>query len=109
MLVFLCATVGSFSTGLGPFTFLCASESLGSRERSTGMVYCTVANRFTSGTVAVTVVTLTRIMGDANLFGVYTMLAAVSIPFYWNMTETAGQTLEEIQNTVTRAQPPSHV
>ena len=98
MLVFLCLIVASFSTGLGPFTFLCASENLSSRERSTGMVYCTVANRVTSGTVAITVVTLTRLMGDGNLFAMYTGLAIVSLVFYWNMTETAGRTLEEIQN-----------
>jgi sugar porter (SP) family MFS transporter len=97
MLVILCSIVFSFSIGLGPFSLLVASESLASRERSSGMVYCIVANRSTSAIVALTVVTLTRLMGNGNLFLLYTALAIVSLFFYARMTETAGKSLEDIQ------------
>lgn len=97
MLVILCSIVFAFSIGLGPFSLLVASENLSSRERSTGMVYCIVANRTTSAIVALTVVSLTRLMGNGNLFLLYAVLATLSLFFYAGMTETAGKSLEDIQ------------
>lgn len=97
MMVILCSIVFAFSVGLGPFSLLVASENLASRERSTGMVYCIVANRLTSGIVALTVVSLTQLMGNGNLFLLYTALAFISLFFYAGMTETAGKSLEDIQ------------
>lgn len=93
---FLCAIMASFSTGLGPFTFLSASENLAMSERAMGLTYCTAANRITSGAVAMTAVTFTEIVGDAGLFGMYALAGLFSLFFYWRVPETAGQSLEEL-------------
>lgn len=92
----LCAVMASFSAGLGPFTFLSASENLAMAERASGITLCTAANRITSGTVAMTAVTLSNLLGDAGLFGLYAGAGFLSLFFYWNVPETAGVSLEEL-------------
>jgi sugar porter (SP) family MFS transporter len=96
IVIFLCAIMASFSAGLGPFTFLSASENLSMSERAMGLTYCTAANRITSGTVAMTAVTLTEILGDAGLFGLYAAAGLLSLFFYWRVPETVGLSLEEL-------------
>eukprot|EP00980_Cylindrotheca_fusiformis_P003040 scaffold709_cov197-Cylindrotheca_fusiformis.AAC.8 len=92
----LCAIMASFSAGLGPFTFLSASENLDMSERAMGLTYCTAANRITSGIVAMTAVSFTDVIDDSGLFGLYAFAGLCSLIFYWRVPETAGQTLEEI-------------
>ena len=94
--VLLCAVMASFSTGLGPFTFLSASENLAMSERAAGLTYASAANRITSGTVAMTAVSLTNLLGDAGLFGLYAAAGFLSLFFYWNVPETAGVSLEDL-------------
>jgi len=96
LVVLLCAVMASFSAGLGPFTFLAASENLGLSERATGIMACTVANRMTSGTVAMTAVTISSLVGDEGLFALYAFAGFLSLFFYWNVPETAGVSLEEL-------------
>jgi Sugar (and other) transporter len=87
----------SFSIGLGPFSFLVASERLGLSERATGMTLCAATNRCTSGTVALTAVSMYQALGSGGLFAIYGMVGLASLPFYYfTITETAGQTLEEL-------------
>ena len=97
IIALLCCSVGSFSIGLGPFTFLCVSENLSATERSMGVTYCAATNRFTSGLVALTVVSLYNVIGLGNLFAAYALLRLLSMVFYWYTPETAGMSLEEIQ------------
>ena len=92
----LCAVMASFSAGLGPFTFLSASENLAMSERAVGITYCTAANRLTSGTVAMTAVSLSTLLTDAGLFGLYSVAGFLSLFFYWFIPETAGVSLEEL-------------
>lgn len=96
VVVLLCCIMASFSIGLGPFTFLCASENLGVSERATGMTYCAAANRCTSGMVALSAVSLYELLGDAKLFGLYALFGIGSLWFYWTVPETSGQSLEEL-------------
>lgn len=96
VVLLLCAVMASFSAGLGPFTFLSASENLSMSERAQGMTYAAAANRITSGTVAMTAVSLTNVLGDAGLFGLYAFAGFLSLFFYWNVPETAGVSLEEL-------------
>lgn len=96
IVVLLCAVMASFSAGLGPFTFLSASENLAMAERARGMTLCSAANRLTSGTVAMTAVSLTNKVGDAGLFGLYAAAGFFSLFFYWYVPETAGISLEEL-------------
>jgi MFS family permease len=97
MVILLCAVMASFSIGLGPFTFLVASENLGLSERATGMTLCAAINRCTSGTVALTAVSLYQWVGSGGLFAVYGTVGLCSLPFYFStLPETTGQTLEEL-------------
>jgi sugar porter (SP) family MFS transporter len=97
VVISLCAIMASFSIGLGPFSFLVASESLGLSERATGMTLCAAVNRCTSGTVALTAVSMYQALGSSGLFAVYGLVGVMSLPFYFTtIPETAGQTLEEI-------------
>lgn len=97
VVILLCAIMGSFSIGLGPFSFLVASENLSLAERSQGVTYCAAINRCTSGIVALTAVSMFEALGSAGLFATYATVGALSLPFYWtSVHETSGQTLEEL-------------
>jgi hypothetical protein len=97
VVLLLCAIMASFSIGLGPFSFLVASEMLGLSERATGMTLCAATNRLTSGTVALTAVSMYEALGSGGLFAIYGLVGLASLPFYYfTIPETAGQSLEEL-------------
>ena len=97
VVILLCSVMASFSIGLGPFSFLVASENLGLSERATGMTMCAAANRLTSGTVALTAVSLYEAVGYSGLFAIYAFFGVLSLPFYFRtVPETSGQSLEEL-------------
>ena len=97
VVLFLCAVMASFSFGLGPFTFLTASENLGLSERAAGMTLCAASNRLTSGAVAMSAVSLVEGLGQAGFFYFYAVVG-IGCTYYYHsrVTETAGQTLEEL-------------
>ena len=97
IVILLCAVMASFSAGLGPFTFLCASENLDLAQRAAGMTATAAVNRCTSGIVALSAVSLSEALGDAGLFGLYALMGVCSLPFYVkSVPETAGASLEEL-------------
>jgi sugar porter (SP) family MFS transporter len=96
IVVLLCCVMASFSTGLGPFTFLLASENLATSERAAGMTWCAAANRCTSGAVALSTVSLYQVFGDSGFFAFYTAVGFASLVFYVSIVETSGLTLEEL-------------
>jgi sugar porter (SP) family MFS transporter len=96
IVVLLCCVMASFSAGLGPFTFLLASENLATSERAAGMTWCAAANRCTSGAVALSAVSLYQAFGDSGFFAFYTLVGFGSLLFYVSIVETSGQTLEEL-------------
>lgn len=105
VVLLLCAIMASFSIGLGPFSFLVSSETLGLSERATGMTLCAATNRLTSGTVALTAVSMYEALGSGGLFAVYGLVGVASLPFYYyTIPETAGQSLEEL--SARRSRPP---
>lgn len=105
VVVLLCAVMASFSAGVGPFTFLCASENLDLHERAAGMTMCAAANRCTSGLVALTAVSLSELLGDDGLFALYSVAAVGSLAFYATVPETSGATLEELAAARSSAHP----
>jgi hypothetical protein len=96
VVVLLCAVMAAYGAGIGPFSFLCASENLALSERASGMTMCAAANRCTSGLVALTAVSLYEWLGDAGLFALYSFFAVGSLAFYSTVPETSGQSLEEL-------------
>ena len=107
VVLLLCAIMASFSIGLGPFSFLVASETLGLSERATGMTLCAATNRLTSGTVALSAVSMYEALGSGGLFATYGLVGMLSLPFYFcTIPETAGQSLEELSARRGRPQRP---
>mmetsp|Transcript_26146 Transcript_26146/g.53019 ORF Transcript_26146/g.53019 Transcript_26146/m.53019 type:complete len:576 (+) Transcript_26146:162-1889(+) len=97
VIVLLCLIMASFSVGVGPFTFLCASENLALSERAWGMTMCAAANRCTSGLVALTAVSISEWLTDAGLFFLYGSAGLAALVFYCRVVpETSGATLEEL-------------
>jgi sugar porter (SP) family MFS transporter len=97
VVILLSAVMASYSIGIGPFSFLVASENLGLSERATGMTLCATVNRCMSGAVALTTVSLYEALGDAGFFALYASIAALSICFYArSVPESTGLSLEEL-------------
>ena len=97
VVILLCAIMASFSVGVGPFTFLCASEKVAMSERAAGMTICAAANRCTSGLVALTAVSMSEWLGDAGLFFWYATFGVGAMIFYCRVVpETSGKTLEDL-------------
>lgn len=97
VIVLLCAIMASFSLGVGPFTFMCASENLALSERASGTTICAAVNRCTSGIVAMTAVSISEWLSDAGLFFLYGTFGIGALVFYCRVVpETSGATLEEL-------------
>jgi len=105
VVVLLCSVMASFSSGVGPFTFLCASENLDLGERAAGMTAAAAMNRCTSGLVALTAVSISDWVGYDGLFAIYAVLGFCSLPFYArSVPETAGASLEQLASQRRRDQ-----
>jgi len=64
----LCAYMVAFSLGMGPVTWLLASEMLPSRARAKGMTLCSFVNRLVSGSVALSALSTCDAFGFAGFF-----------------------------------------
>ena len=108
MIVLLCAFMATFSLGLGPFSFITASEIIPLKYRAKGMSLVTFINRFVSGAVALTALTLSEQIGMKYYFLIYSVISAMSIYFYKRrVPETAGKTLEGITAEMKKVRPTS--
>jgi SP family galactose:H+ symporter-like MFS transporter len=94
----LMAYVGFFAVGLGPVFWLILSEIYPLRIRGRAMSVGTAANWSSNLIVALTFLTLTKLIGKPGTFGLY---AAVTIGAwffaYFLVPETKGKTLEQIE------------
>lgn len=90
--------VGFFAVGLGPVFWLVLSEIYPLRIRGRAMSVGTAANWSSNLIVALTFLTLTRVIGKPGTFWLY---AAVTIGAwffaYFLVPETKGKTLEQIE------------
>ena len=90
--------VGFFAVGLGPVFWLVLSEIYPLRIRGRAMSVGTAANWSANLIVALTFLTLTKVIGKPGTFGLY---AAVTIGAwffaYFLVPETKGKTLEQIE------------
>jgi SP family galactose:H+ symporter-like MFS transporter len=91
--------VGFFAVGLGPVFWLVLSEIYPLRIRGRAMSVGTAANWSSNLIVALTFLTLTRVIGKPGTFWLY---AAVTIGAwffaYFLVPETKGKTLEQIED-----------
>ena len=90
--------VGSFAVGLGPVFWLVLSEIYPLRIRGRAMSVGTVTNWGGNLVVAVSFLTLTRVMGKAATFWLYAGVSIGAWLFaFFMVPETKGRSLEEIE------------
>ena len=90
--------VACFAFGLGPIFRLLISEIYPLKNRGAAMSAVTVTNWGMNLMVAVTFLTLVSILGQADTFWLYGLIAVAAwIFFYLLVPETKGKTLEQIE------------
>ncbi|GLU08977.1 hypothetical protein SLE2022_258580 [Rubroshorea leprosula] len=90
--------VGSFSSGLGPITWVYNSEIFPLRLRALGASVGLVVGKVTSGIIAMTFISLCKAITMGGLFFLFAGVTTVSwIFFYTVLPETQGRTLEETE------------
>jgi len=90
--------VGSFAIGLGPVFWLVLSEIYPLNIRGRAMSIGTAANWSVNLLVALTFLTLTRVLGNAATFWLYGIVSIGAWIFaFFLVPETKGKTLEEIE------------
>ncbi len=90
--------VGSFAVGLGPVFWLMLSEIYPLRIRGRAMSIGTIANWSANFIVALSFLTLTRVLGKPATFWLYAIISVGSWFFaFFLVPETKGKTLEQIE------------
>ncbi|MEO8779397.1 MAG: sugar porter family MFS transporter [Rhodanobacter sp.] len=90
--------VSCFAFGLGPVFWLLISEVYPLRNRGVAMSAVTVANWAMNLLVAVTFLTLVSLLGRANTFWLYGLVAVGAWIFIYRLVpETKGKSLEQIE------------
>jgi sugar porter (SP) family MFS transporter len=111
MLVFLCLFMLSFSVGIGPLTFVVASEVLPMHMRGKAVSAVVFVNRSLSGIIALSYLSLAEALTPQGAFWLFSGISGVSVLFYYfYVPETQGKTLEAIQTSIAkefRLSPPS--
>ncbi|KAG8367912.1 hypothetical protein BUALT_Bualt16G0122100 [Buddleja alternifolia] len=99
----LCVTmaiscVAFFSIGMGPIAWVYSSEIFPLRLRAQGCSMGVAVNRFTSGVVLMTFISLYKAITLGGAFFFYAGIAIVSwVFFYTLLPETQGRTLEDME------------
>ncbi|CAM9689067.1 unnamed protein product [Scytosiphon promiscuus] len=107
-LFWLCMFMFTFSLGLGPVTFVVASEIFPVAVRGKAMSVVIFVNRMMSGVIALSYQSLSEAMTPAGSFYFFSALSAVSVAFYYFLVpETRGRTLEQITADLGSSSPPS--
>ncbi|XP_011078883.1 polyol transporter 5 isoform X1 [Sesamum indicum] len=92
------ACVAFFSIGMGPIAWVYSSEIFPLRLRAQGCSMGVAANRFTSGVVLMTFISLYKAITIGGAFFLFTGVAVIAwIFFYTLLPETQGRNLEEIE------------
>ena len=90
--------VGFFAVGLGPVFWLILSEIYPLRIRGRAMSVGTAANWLSNLIVALTFLTLTKVIGKPGTFWLYAAVTVGAWFFAWFLVpETKGKTLEQIE------------
>ena len=93
-----CAFIGAFSLGAGPCSMMVASELFPLQVRGFALGVATLVNRATSGTIALTFLSLSAAITPAGAYCLFAALAIVACAFTARcVPETKGKSLEEIE------------
>mmetsp|Transcript_7407 Transcript_7407/g.11063 ORF Transcript_7407/g.11063 Transcript_7407/m.11063 type:complete len:576 (-) Transcript_7407:92-1819(-) len=93
----LCAFMFCFSLGMGPVTFVVASEIFPLAIRGKAMSLVVFLNRAMSGIIALSYTSLAYVFTPGGSFFGFALISLVSVWFYYKIVpETKGKTLEQI-------------
>jgi len=98
--MYLCvlAYAAVFGATAGPLTWIILGEMFPLSYRSTGIAFAVIANRWTSGAMLFSFLSLADALTPPGVFGMYGVLCFVSAIFFVVcMKETKGETLEQIE------------
>ncbi|CAD6259047.1 unnamed protein product [Miscanthus lutarioriparius] len=95
----VCGDVAFFSVGIGPICWVVSSEIFPLRLRSQAAALGAVANRVTSGAVAMSFLSICRAISVSGAFAAFAAISALSVLFVHKFVpETSGKTLEQIES-----------
>ncbi len=102
--------VGSFAIGMGPVFWLLISEIYPLKIRGRAMSIATVANWGANFVVALTFLSMIKILGRPGTFWVYALVGIVAWVFsYFFVPETRGRSLEYIESHWRAGKHPRHM
>jgi len=97
----LCSFMWWFSFGIGPITWVVASELLPLHLKGKAMSFGVFLNRATSAICALTFLSLEESLSISGAFAIYTVISVIGVFFYFIcIPETRGRSLEEIQEAL---------
>jgi len=93
--------MAAFSIGVGPCAMMVASELFPLQIRGFALGVATLINRVTSGTVALSFLSLSRWLTPAGAYYLFALLALCATAFVRrHVPETKGKSLEEIEREI---------
>ena len=96
-----CMFMAAFSLGAGPCSMMVASELFPQQVRGFALGVATLVNRVTSGTVALSFLSISRWLTPAGTYYAFAALAVCACVFiHQRVPETKGRSLEEIEMTM---------
>ncbi|KAL3345352.1 hypothetical protein AABB24_024359 [Solanum stoloniferum] len=94
----VCGNVAFFSVGIGPICWVLTSEIFPLRLRAQASALGAVGSRVSSGVVAMSFLSVSRIITVGGTFFVFAAISALSVAFVHKcVPETKGKSLEEIE------------
>ncbi|KAJ1694483.1 hypothetical protein LUZ63_011181 [Rhynchospora breviuscula] len=94
----VCGNVAFFSVGMGPVTWVVGSEIFPLRVRAQAVALGTVANRVSSGLVAMSFLSICNAISVSGAFFIFGFLSALAVAFMYRFVpETKGKNLEQIE------------
>ncbi|PHT56068.1 putative polyol transporter 4 [Capsicum baccatum] len=105
----VCGNVAFFSVGIGPICWVLTSEIFPLRLRAQASALGAVGSRVSSGVVAMSFLSISRMITVGGTFFVFAAISALSVAFVHNcVPETKGKSLEEIEMLFQNDRPPQH-
>ncbi|CAI9087513.1 OLC1v1021592C1 [Oldenlandia corymbosa var. corymbosa] len=93
-----CGNVAFFSVGIGPICWVLTSEIFPLRLRAQASAIVAVANRVSSGLVAMSFLTVSRAITVGGTFFIFAAISCLSVIFIHKyVPETKGKSLEQIE------------
>ncbi|KMZ62466.1 putative Sugar transporter [Zostera marina] len=94
----VCGNVAFFSVGMGPIAWVISSEIFPLRVRAQACAISSIGNRLCSGLIAMSFLSVARVITIGGTFFLFTLISALSVVFmYVFVPETKGKSLEEIE------------